>query len=196
MFPWLQAVWERRIDSETMVSAWKQAHIATGLSTRPSVSAGGAASGYIAALRRVGWKSPAWDHLMTTQGTLLDLSITDPRTVMKYLTDDFDTITAAGTRLAEEVTARCDVASSTISDPSVCGHAADKESTVSDSPSRPSLLGCDYVLGESDRLFTNENAMRYDGKLVPRFAPIAAVFNSKWAKDISPAVRASVVALA
>ena len=174
VFPWLQAVWERRIDSETMVSAWKQAHIATGLSTRPSVSAGGAASGYIAALRRVGWKSPAWDHLMTMQGTLLDLSITDPRTVMKYLTDDFDTITAAGTRLAEEVTARCDVASSTISDPS----------------------GCGYVPGESDRLFTLENAMRYDGKLVPWFAPIAAVLNSRWAKDFSPAVRASVAALA
>jgi hypothetical protein len=85
---WLEAVWECRLRVEDMVDAWRYAQRVTGLSRRPHRTANGAARSFIAALGRIGWRSPSFDTVLTREGHLLRIGDADVVTVMRYAEDD------------------------------------------------------------------------------------------------------------
>ena len=66
-------------------------------SNRPQTSSGGAAGTYIAALSRIGWSSPAYNAIRTRDGTILQLDQQAPKTILRFLQDDFDIVFAAAT---------------------------------------------------------------------------------------------------
>ncbi len=71
-----------------MFDAWRYAQRTTGLSARPHSTANGAARSFVAALRRLGWRSPAYDALLTREGHLLKVGDVDVVTIMRYAEDD------------------------------------------------------------------------------------------------------------
>ena len=68
-------------------------------SRRPSVSAAGAAGSFLAAATRKGWKAPAFNAVLTADGTLLELDKVAPKTVMKFMVDDYNIAAAQATQL-------------------------------------------------------------------------------------------------
>ncbi len=85
---WLEAVWEGRVNMEDMMEAWKYTQRVTGLSRRPHRTANGAARSYIAALGRLGWRSPAVDTVLTREGHILRVGEVDVVAIMRYAEDD------------------------------------------------------------------------------------------------------------
>ncbi len=85
---WVEAVWQGRVSADDMLDAWRYAQRVTGLSTRPHRTANGAARSFIAALTRLGWRSPAVDALLTREGHLLRVGEVDVVTIMRYAEDD------------------------------------------------------------------------------------------------------------
>ena len=73
---------------DIMRRAWVHAQTTVSPSRRPSMSAGGAVGSFLAAIHRIGWKSLAYNGVLTLGGTVIDLSTTAPHTVMRYLLDD------------------------------------------------------------------------------------------------------------
>ena len=125
---------------------------------------------------------------------MLELGQTAPFAVMKFLKDDFDIVTASGTKLATTLTERCEAGASGNPPPSVSGHATEQGDVRMDTGlAQPE---CGQTCGRSDVLFPPEGAMVHEGRFVPWFAPIASVLHSKWALAFSPSVRASAAALA
>ncbi len=85
---WMESLWEERLTREDMTDAWRYAQRITGLSRRPHSTANGAARSFIAALSRLGWRSPAVDTVLTREGHLLRVGETDVVTIMRYAEDD------------------------------------------------------------------------------------------------------------
>ncbi len=85
---WLEAVWEGRLSVEDMADAWRYAQRVTGLSRRPHRTANGAARSFIAALGRLGWRSPSVDTVLTREGHLLRVGDVDVVAIMRYAEDD------------------------------------------------------------------------------------------------------------
>ncbi len=85
---WVEAVWRRRLPEATMVEAWRYAQRKAGLSTAPHRAAQGAARSFIAALSRLGWKSPSYDSVLTRTGKLLRVGEADVVTLMRFAVDD------------------------------------------------------------------------------------------------------------
>ena len=96
---WARECWTKQASAYTMKRAWMHAQTQVATSTRPSVSAGGAAGSFIAALHRLGWKSPSFETVRTREGIVLDLSQEAPRTVGRYYHDDYQAMSAATTKL-------------------------------------------------------------------------------------------------
>ena len=61
----------------------------------PAASVGGVASSFLPGISCIGWKTLAFNAVLTVDGTLLDLSLVDPRTILRFLTDDSFIITGA-----------------------------------------------------------------------------------------------------
>ena len=78
---WTEAVWDESVLDATLRYAWKFACCNAIRSQRPSVTAGGAAGAFIAAIDRIEWKSPAPDSVQTRDGTVLNLRDVAPYTV-------------------------------------------------------------------------------------------------------------------
>ncbi len=85
---WVEAVWRRRLPAETMTEAWRYAQRRVGLSTAPHRAAHGAARSFVAALVRLGWKTPSFDSVLTRTGKLLRIGEVDVVTVMRFAVDD------------------------------------------------------------------------------------------------------------
>ena len=81
---WVTAVWSTRAPGRTMQRAWMHAQGAVNQSARPHMSSGGAVGAYFVALKTIGWKSPAYGTVITSDGTILDLSHEAPRTVESF----------------------------------------------------------------------------------------------------------------
>ena len=96
---WVNARWDCPNLHANMARAWMQAQITVSASKRPSASVGGSASSFVAALLRVGWRTLGFSSVMTLGGTLLDLTLTAPRTVLRYLVDDFAIVPASSSSL-------------------------------------------------------------------------------------------------
>ena len=94
---WTSEVWMSRVPTRTMERAWMHAQSCVSTSSRPQSSSGGAAGTYIAALKRVGWSSPAYNAVRTLDGTILQLDQQPPKTVLRFLQDDFQITFAAAT---------------------------------------------------------------------------------------------------
>ena len=186
---WCQAVWDARIPSDTLQSAWKFASCRMIQSGKPSVSAGGAAGAFISAIRRIHWTAPSFDHVRTRDGTVIDLAATAPYTVMQVVEDDFAIVAAAATSIASRLTLQCahnDISKEdgTARGAASCGARASPESQGSGhTPCSRTIESC-------------RQPMVYREKLVPWFAPIASVVGSKWSRSQSPAAVASASALA
>ena len=174
---WCQAVWDARVSTDTLQSAWKYASCRMIQSGRPSVSAGGAAAAFISAIRRIHWSSPAFDHVRTRDGTVINLTATAPYTAMQMVADDFAIVAAVGTSVASRVTSQC------------AAHEVDLRAF------RPVTQGSGHTLCPRSTDIC-KRPMVYRDKLVPWFAPIASVVGSNWARDQSPAAVASASALA
>ena len=95
MCTWFKAVWDCEHLRGSMARAWLFAQSAVAKSKRPSLSAGGAAGSFIAALSRVGWRSPSYHTVVTRDGTFLDLLAVAPRTTLQYLVDDYSVVASA-----------------------------------------------------------------------------------------------------
>ncbi len=85
---WLEAVWEGEVGKDDLLAAWKYAQRVTGLSARPHRSALGAARSYVAALTRLGWRSPSVDAVLTREGHLLKVGEVDVVLIMRCAEDD------------------------------------------------------------------------------------------------------------
>ena len=96
---WTNETWLQRIPALTMQRAWMHGHIQVHRSSRPHVSSGGAAGSFFAAIQAVGWRSPAFDVVITVDGTHLALNREAPKTVERYLADDYHIVTASRTSL-------------------------------------------------------------------------------------------------
>ena len=107
---WVGTVWDGKVPTETLAAAWKFASTRMIATTKPSATAGGAAGAYLATLHRIQRTSPSYDHACTRDGTLLDLTSTAPYTVMQFVKDDFQIVTAAATSLATRLTVQCGIA--------------------------------------------------------------------------------------
>ena len=95
---WVNAIWDSQVPVSVMQRAWMQAHIIVARSLRPSMSAGGVA-GSLAAIQRIGWTSPSYDSVRTEEGAVLNLSVIAPKTVFRFLVDDYLVSVAAGTKV-------------------------------------------------------------------------------------------------
>ncbi len=85
---WLEAVWEGRVEEEELLAAWRFAQRVTGLSKRPHSTAHGAARSYIAALTRLGWRSPSVDAVITREGHVMRIGEVDVTMVMRCAEED------------------------------------------------------------------------------------------------------------
>ena len=174
---WASAVWDGSVTPAILQSAWKHACVRNITSRRPNTSAGGAAGSYIAALHRIQWTSPSYDHVQTRDGTIVNLSSTAPYTVLQYLTDDFHIVSAAATNLAARLTRACSPGGNVPA--GECG-SDPVQATVDGTERSTKLCG---------------QPLRHNGSLVPWFSPIASVLNSSWAALRSPSAVASAAAL-
>ena len=104
---WVNAIWECSFLHPKMARAWMHAQSVVAGSLRPSISAGGSAGSLLAALRRVGWVAPAFKWIKTLDGSMLDLTAVAPRTVMRYLADDFAITSAANSGLGKRLAKEC-----------------------------------------------------------------------------------------
>ncbi len=109
---WFREVWEGIVDAGTLRDAWRYAQRTVGMSARPNVAVRGGGGAYIAALRRLGWKSPAPDTVVTRDGTMLYLGrgaaperavVADPRTIKKWAAEDYEAATLACSQLARDL---------------------------------------------------------------------------------------------
>ena len=98
---WVNEVWNAQVPVRTMQRAWMQGVITSRSTTRPHSAAGGAAGSYLAAILAVGWKTPSFDSVVTLDGTVLSLSQVDPKTVLRFLNDDYQIVTAASSKIHE-----------------------------------------------------------------------------------------------
>ena len=98
---WVNEVWTAQVPARIMQRAWMQGITTSTSTNRPHSSAGGAASTYLAAIFAVGWKAPSFDSVVTLDGTVLPLSQVDPKTVLRYLNDDYQIVTASSSKIHE-----------------------------------------------------------------------------------------------
>ncbi len=100
---WVMDVWERAGCSDEMADAWKRAQQTVGLSDQPHARVEGPAGALIATLRRLRWASPAAHVVKTIDGTLLDMTVTAPRTLIRWAVDDYWMVVGAMSQLALEM---------------------------------------------------------------------------------------------
>ena len=104
MFAWFRNLWDCKHLHGYMARAWMFAQSTVSGSKRPSLSAGGAAGSFIAALSRVGWRSPSYHSVVTRDGTILNLLNVAPRTTLQYLVDDYAVVASAASDVVSRLT--------------------------------------------------------------------------------------------
>ena len=100
---WVRAVWDGRIPRRTLFRAWLHGRVVAQKPVRPLAAAGGAAGAFVALLKRIGWSSSSFDTVTTSEGITLSLDTVAPKTVERYLADDYRITTAASSSLAAEL---------------------------------------------------------------------------------------------
>ena len=100
---WAEALWTGDPDFRTMVDAWRGGQEVVGVEKSSPTGRTGAAASYLAAVKAIGWRSPA-PHLVTTlDGSSLDLRVIAPKTVRRWATDDWYIKAAASSTVADDI---------------------------------------------------------------------------------------------
>ena len=120
---WTAEAWCCRIPVRTMQRAWMQAQLGVNRSSRHHMSSGGAAGAFFTALNTVGWKSPSYNLVITLDGSTLDLTEQAPRTIERYLKDDYSIASSSITSISKAMN---------LSGPNgpVGGHAVGQQSAI------------------------------------------------------------------
>ncbi len=88
---WASLVWTKRMPMEVLRDAWVHAQATVATAADPYTATTGGTGVLVAALRQIGWKFPAPNVMVTIEGVTLDLAVLCPRTVVKYLDEDYET---------------------------------------------------------------------------------------------------------
>ena len=118
---WANQCWEKRVAQPAMQRAWMHAQLTVGRSRNPHLVAGGAVGSFFAAMASVGWSSPAYNAVITLDGTVILLEEEAPKTVERYLYDDYQTMVASSSSCLQSITSKGP-------DGSAGGHAAEHSS--------------------------------------------------------------------
>ncbi len=111
---WISSWWDSLLDHIDMTEAWKHAVKHVGLAPRPNLAIQGGAGAFVAGLRRLGWKTPSPDSVVTRDGTVLffgnrpppgEAVAVDPRSMAKWLKDEYEVTTMMHSSLAAELNA-------------------------------------------------------------------------------------------
>ncbi len=146
---WATTVWTSRVPLDYLRNAWVHAQATVGIADSPHGSTTGGAGVLVAALRDVGWTFPSPTVFGTADGELLDLTNTCPKTIVKYLADDYERGSLLGSsagRQLNDYTGQAGFPRScnSVADPAVAaasptpGAAASTTSSAATSSSAPS----------------------------------------------------------
>ncbi len=111
---WAEGVWDSLLTADQFHQAWKFAAVDVGLSTRPNARIFGGSGAMWAALKRLGWSAPSHHSFKTRDGTVLYFGdakapagtvVADPRTVAKYVDDDYEQVVLQQSQLARDLAA-------------------------------------------------------------------------------------------
>ncbi len=98
---WAEAWWEGTVEQEEMTAAWRYAVKAVGVAARPNAVIAGGAGTFVASLRRLGWRTPSPDSVITAKGEILFFGdgnppeaahAVDPRALRRWLTDEYEAV--------------------------------------------------------------------------------------------------------
>ena len=87
-----------------MEHAWRYAIRRAIETKKPSITAGGDAGAFIDAIARVDWGFPSFNSIRTADGTVLFMDRIPPKTLMRYLYDNFMLVTGSASSIASRVT--------------------------------------------------------------------------------------------
>ena len=105
---WASSIWDASTSPQLLQHAWRYAlrrAIETG---KPSVSAGGAAGAMIDAISQVDWPMPSYNSVKTIEGTILLLDRVPPRTLIRFLWDDYAIVSASRSSIAAQITQKAE----------------------------------------------------------------------------------------
>jgi len=70
---WAKAVWDGLVLGDGLQAAWRTSQLEVGTALRPFTKVAGPAGAMLASCLRLGWRTPAFDHVLLPGGLLLDL---------------------------------------------------------------------------------------------------------------------------
>ncbi len=174
---WLEAVWEGRIEHEEMLAAWKLAQRVTGLSRRPHSTAHGAARSYIAALARLGWRSPSVDAVITREGWVMRIGEVDVTMVMRCAEEDLVIQMGADSALGKDIN---DALGERGHYRAMAGvPAGSVEVAVGEGERRMHVAGTSAAEAASARIWRGARYQRQDGMLLPWILPATLVLKGR-----------------
>ena len=97
------AVWDGLVHTDDLQAAWRSAQIEVGLAARPFAKVAGPAGAMLASCMRLGWRTPAFDHLMLPCGLLIDMNKVCPMQINLHARDRLRRVEAAGSDLAKRI---------------------------------------------------------------------------------------------
>ncbi len=166
---WLEAVWEGRVEEEELLAAWRFAQRVTGLSKRPHSTAHGAARSYIAALTRLGWRSPSVDAVITREGHVMRIGEVDVTMVMRCAEEDLAVQMGVDSAVGKDINDSLGER----------GHyralagvpAGSVEVTVGEGGKRMHVAGTTALEAASARVWRGARYQQHDGNLIPWLLP-------------------------
>ncbi len=111
---WAQAWWASLAGRSEMTDAWKHAAKSVGMAARPNAAVIGGAGSFFASLRRLGWKSPSPDSVITQDGLILffgdghppsGAQAVDPRSLRKWALDEYEKIAMLSSKVTSDINA-------------------------------------------------------------------------------------------
>ena len=100
---WAEALWTGDPDFRSVVDAWRGGQAGRGDGETGGFGRAGAAASYLAAVRAIGWKSPAPHLVATPDGSTHDLRLLAPRTVRRWAADDWVINAAMSSTVADDI---------------------------------------------------------------------------------------------
>ena len=109
---WVEAWWDELMPREEMRSAWRYAIKSVGMAARPNAEVRGGAGAFFAALRRLGWVSPAPEAVRTRGGITLyygegvtpeGCTRADPRAVKRWVAEEYEIAAAVHSQVARDI---------------------------------------------------------------------------------------------
>ncbi len=173
---WVDAWWGELVDRSDMADAWKLAVKSVGLSARPNQAVAGGAGAFIAALRRLGGRSPSPDSIMTREGTILyygdgpapaEAVSIDPRALKRWMLDEYEMVSLMHSSVAGDINATG----------SVKGYGRAKEAEDDGIP-HPRYYGDTEMEQKAAGIWRRGRYQVIDGMIIPWIWPLARVARS------------------